>query len=68
MNKELIDLEDIRQAEELSFRTLAKRVGVSYSVLYKAMRGATEPSEFKAKRMRRFLESRETKGRKRRTS
>lgn len=58
MHRELLELEAIRLDAGLSYRRLAKQVGVSHTVLYKAIRHITEPSDLNVHRMRRFLESR----------
>jgi hypothetical protein len=60
MHRELAELHAIRLDEGLSFRALAQRVGVSHTVLYKALHRITEPSELNRHRMQRFLKSRKS--------
>ena len=68
MHRELLELHAIRLDEGLSYRELAERAGVSYAVLYKALHRITAPSELNLHRMRRFLESRQAKSRRRRAT
>lgn len=68
MHRELLELHAIRLDEGLSYRALAERVGISHTVLYKAIQRKTSPSELNLHRMRRFIEARQAKSRRRSVS
>lgn len=68
MRQELLDLDQIRLDEDLTYQALAERIGISHTILVRALHRTTEPRDRTLHKMRRYLESRKASGRKRKAS
>lgn len=57
-NPVLAELDQIRLDDDLGYAALASRIGVSESLLYRALNGTTEPRDRTLHKMRKFLAAR----------
>jgi predicted transcriptional regulator len=68
MLPELLELNRIRLDDDLTYEELGERIGVSHTVIVRAMNNKTEPRDRTLHKMRRFLEAhkqQKAKGRRR---